>query len=205
MKRLYLVRHGESASNAGLVTDGPVLNPLTALGHSQAQRFADNWKERPSLIVTSPFIRTQETAAPFRNRFAEVQHEQWDVHEFTQLAPVKYKGTTHNDRRSDVVAYWKRMDPHYCDGPEAESFSEFTKRVDKTFRKALSRTEEAIVIFTHGTFMQAAIYLALHGHLDMTTFFGFSVGFPIQNLDSVAFYADGDRSWTIGRVTRLTR
>jgi broad specificity phosphatase PhoE len=45
---------------------------LTELGWSQAREVAANWTETPSLIVTSPYLRTQQTAAPTIERFPNV-------------------------------------------------------------------------------------------------------------------------------------
>ncbi len=102
MKRLHLIRHAESHSNAGLPTERPGTYPITALGRAQAERFALSGGE-PDLIVTSPYVRTQMTAEPFRKRFPDVPHETWPVQEWTFLSPEYYKGTTFDD---STAARW---------------------------------------------------------------------------------------------------
>src|SRR5271170_2253647 len=121
-RQLYLVRHAESASNAGLLTEQPGTYPITAQGQAQAERFAASWGEPPDLIVTSPYVRTQMTAEPFRKRFPDVPHEIWQVQEWTFLCPDHYKGTTFESRKPHVRKFWERNDPAYRDGSGAESF-----------------------------------------------------------------------------------
>jgi len=73
--RLFLIRHGESETNAhwDQVVESAQLNShLTALGQEQAQKLAD-WmvKKVPEVdaIYTSSLVRTIETAAPLVNHY----------------------------------------------------------------------------------------------------------------------------------------
>ena len=50
---------------------------------------ATDWGETPSLIVTSLFLRTQQTAAPTIERFPDVPVEVWPIEEFTYLQPSR--------------------------------------------------------------------------------------------------------------------
>jgi broad specificity phosphatase PhoE len=210
MKKLFLVRHAESASNAGLKTEHPVTVPITPFGQEQAKRFTNLWggkEERPELVVTSRFIRTQQTAAPFLAKYPNVPHEEWAVEEITQLCPKKYSGTTHYDRTPFVQSYWSRADPHYVDGDGAESFQQFANRVAGLFEKVMARRESYIVVFTHGGFMQGAVYHTLLGRPwsseDMKAFHTFQKGFPIDNVATLSFRYDGtfgDHGWSVARL-----
>ena len=71
----WLVRHGESAANAGTATTDPATIPLTPRGHDQAERVAVALSERPDLIVVSPYLWTRETAEPAMRRFPDVPVE----------------------------------------------------------------------------------------------------------------------------------
>lgn len=64
LKQVRLIRHGESAANAGEATDSPANIPLTPLGHQQAQRVAQQFIDSPTLVVTFPFLWTYQTAIP---------------------------------------------------------------------------------------------------------------------------------------------
>ncbi len=63
------VRHRQSTGNAGMPCNDLALLSLTELGWQQARNAAANWIETPDLIVTSPYLRTQQTAAPTIERF----------------------------------------------------------------------------------------------------------------------------------------
>ena len=61
--RAIFIRHGQSTGNAGIPCNDLALLELTELGWQQAREVAASWTEIPSLIVTSPYLRTQQTAA----------------------------------------------------------------------------------------------------------------------------------------------
>lgn len=62
MSKFYFVRHGQSTANADLiVADGTAL--LTEGGIEQARRTGNELKDKNiKLIITSPYIRAQQTA-----------------------------------------------------------------------------------------------------------------------------------------------
>lgn len=154
--KIILVRHGQSVTNAGGRAADQVSNPLTELGRAQSRAFADRFDCRPTLFVTSPFLRAQQTSEPLRQRFPDVPVEEWPIQEFSFLNPLLYKGTSEADRESHVVAYWQREDPADNDGAEAESFTLFLGRARETVRRLAARDPDGcIVVFTHGFFMQA--------------------------------------------------
>jgi 2,3-bisphosphoglycerate-dependent phosphoglycerate mutase len=204
MKRLFLIRHGESESNAGGRTQAPHSTDITERGRAQAHRLAKTWKDEPHLIVTSPFIRTKHTAAPLIERFPDVPRVEWPIQEFTQLMPREWIGTTHSERMPKVMEYWNRADPSYCDGPGAESLTEFFRRVRGMLARAEEAKEESVAVFTHGHFIQAVIWACLvNPRLDtaeaMRRFFRFAEIVPIENTAVVPLVNHGTH-WTVGPV-----
>jgi 2,3-bisphosphoglycerate-dependent phosphoglycerate mutase len=154
--KIILVRHGQSVTNAGGRAADQVNNPLTELGRAQSKDFAERFDCKPTLFISSPFLRAQQTAESLRRRFPDVPAEEWPIQEFSFLNPVLYKGTSEADRESHVVAYWERGDPAYIDGTDAESFALFLGRARETIRRLAARDPGGcIVVFTHGFFMQA--------------------------------------------------
>ena len=119
--RAIFIRHGESTANTGLASADVASIALTQRGEGEASRIAQEWSEVPSLIVTSPFQRTKQTAAPTIARFPGVTVEIWPIEEFTYLQPARWNGTASADRRPHVERYWTAADPAYCDGEGAES------------------------------------------------------------------------------------
>lgn len=150
-----LIRHGESEANAGLRTKSPSCIQLTKLGHRQARDLADSFTDAPELIVVSPFVRTQQTAAPLIARFPQVPVETWDVHEYTYLNAQKYAGTTELDRGVFARDYWDRCDPHWEDGGGAESFAGLVRRIDAAMAKLRQHAGRHVAVFTHGYFIKA--------------------------------------------------
>ncbi|GJB77137.1 hypothetical protein KAM380_016020 [Aeromonas caviae] len=63
MKRVRLIRHGQSAANPGQASrDHHASIPLTPLGLKHAQMIAGSFSVSPYLIVASPFTRAQSIA-----------------------------------------------------------------------------------------------------------------------------------------------
>jgi 2,3-bisphosphoglycerate-dependent phosphoglycerate mutase len=162
-KNVWLIRHAESIGNAGLVTSRPDTIPLTGKGIEQALYLADSFTQAPALIVTSPYIRTQQSAKPTIRRFPTARQEQWEVQEFTYLSPARYRDTTAADRRPFVEAYWSRCDPHHIDGEGAESFADFIRRVQQAIDGLWSCQSEFVAVFGHGLFLRAMIWRMLFG------------------------------------------
>ena len=165
--RGIFIRHGESTGNAGLPSHDLALIGLTELGRTQAQRVAHAWREAPTLIVTSPFLRTQQTAAPTIARFPGVPVEVWPIEEFTYLQPARWKDTSRADRMPHLEQYWGRADPHYVDGDGAESFATLLRRADAALTRLAALPDDALVYaFSHGQFMQAVRALVTQAELD---------------------------------------
>jgi 2,3-bisphosphoglycerate-dependent phosphoglycerate mutase len=162
-KNVWLIRHAESIGNAGLVTSRPDTIPLTGKGIEQALYLADSFTQAPELIVTSPYIRTQQSARPTIRRFPTARQEQWEVQEFTYLSPARYRDTTAADRSPFVEAYWSRCDPHHIDGEGAESFADFIRRVQLAIDGLWTCQSEFVAVFGHGLFLRAMIWWMLFG------------------------------------------
>jgi len=113
---LRFVRHGATLANtAGLRCGGDLDLPMTALGHAQAQRVADEVArlEPPvGLIVTSDLLRTRETAEAIARRlpaaevlvdpaFAERRLGRWNLLPIRDSQPWFESGLTPPDGESD--------------------------------------------------------------------------------------------------------
>jgi len=159
VKEIWIIRHGQSLANSGEKTSIPSTIPLSPLGHQQAEKLTTQVIQRPDLIIVSPYLRTQETSQPVRDKYNDTPVEMWPVEEFTYIEPSRCCNTTTEERRPLVQEYWKRKDPYYRDGENAESFAMLYERVRSMFQK-LDQLDEAnyhfIVIFCHGQFMKAA-------------------------------------------------
>ena len=161
--QIWFVRHGESRGNAGYRTATPAGTELTPLGYTQAERIAAVIAAAPppELLVTSSYLRTKQTAAATLARLPHVRHEEWPLHEFAFLDPARFYNTSMAERRPAAVAYWERSDPQYCDGPGAESFSDFMARVDGALAEIRRRDIPFSVVFSHGFVIRAVMWRLL--------------------------------------------
>ncbi len=166
MKAIF-IRHGQSTGNAGIPCHDLATIELTEKGRDQARRVAADWTEAPSLIVTSPFLRTQQTAAPTIERFPNVPVEVWPIEEFTYLQPSRWNGTLAADRAPHLVRYWGEANPAYCDGEGAESFGTLLRRAEAALeRLAALPSPGPVYVFSHGQFIQAVRAVVTECELD---------------------------------------
>lgn len=113
---LRFVRHGATLANsAGLRCGGDLDLPMTALGHEQAERVAEQVAQLDppvGLIVTSDLRRTRETAEAIARRlpaapvvidpaFAERRLGRWNLLPISDSQPWFESGLTPPDGESD--------------------------------------------------------------------------------------------------------
>ncbi len=197
-KFMWLIRHGESMSNAGFATDSASTYPLTVTGDQQAADFAQKWGTPklpywPQVLISSPMERAKQTARWTQSRFPNAPLREWDVEEFTMLCPAHYNNTTHEQREPQVRRYWDMNNPDYCDGVGAESFRSFMKRVDDLFRRVAHYDIERIAVFTHGNFMRGVLWSILHHnqpeiYRNMARFRRFMESIPVPNLHALELH-----------------
>lgn len=198
---IWIIRHAQSQSNAGFPTIGPHDNGLSELGYLQAKCLPDAIKATPDLIVTSPYLRTQLTAQPLREKFPHVPVEVWQIQEFTYLS-LADQPTTMLTRRPLTQAYWERCDPDYVDGVNAESLVQLMARV-LTALSQLQQQSGFVVVFSHGFFIKAMLWqiLATPTVIDavaMRRLYGFSQGFRVPNASilKLEFGSEGIPYWS---------
>ena len=157
---VWFIRHAESESNAGLPMEDTRLVSLTPRGIEQARRFADVFARPPTLIVTSPYRRSQETARPTIERFPGVAQAVWPVEEFFHLARFRGILSAREERMAAAEAYWQRCDPFYRESEGAETFAELMQRVQAALARLREQEQGFVAVFGHGLFMRA-MYWAL--------------------------------------------
>ena len=162
MIRVFLIRHGESESNAGLPSADPGSAPLTPDGHRQARQIARVLPDVPALIVTSPYLRARQTAQPTISRFPATACQEWPVQEFTYLGDLHGRTSTAAERQPWARAYWDQADPHHA-SPGAESFTDLLQRTAGFLDRLGALRSGPVVVFTHGLFMRAVAWSLLTG------------------------------------------
>lgn len=207
MREIYFIRHCESQANAGLQTHSPETIALTERGFEQSKYIPSVFTKAPGLIITSPFLRTRQTAEPTIEKFYESKVEEWDIQEFTYLSLVKYADTTMAYRAPFVKAYWENCETEYCDGDGAESFSSFISRVKALLERILKSTEKTIAVFSHGQFMKALVWLLVNdfpeiNNASMRAFHSFLHGIFVPNASVFKLFIDETgKDVALGKIT----
>lgn len=156
-REIWFIRHGESVANAGGRTVEAATYPLSEVGMRQAEQIAPQLPE-PDLIIYSTYFRARQTAEPTMRRFTAVPTEEWPVQEVQFLDPIRCVGTTQDERGAMAADYWRLLDPEIST-PGAESFIGFIKRVRDALDLLATRSERRVLVFSHGYFMKAIVWL----------------------------------------------
>ncbi len=180
---LWLIRHGESMSNAGKPTASPSSIELTENGKRQATALAKKINDKPDLIIYSPYIRAFMTAKPMMDKFPDVPTKEMPVYEFTYLSPRTCRNTTAEQRRPRVLEYWKRNDPDYVDGDDAESFNDLLDRVKDLL--AVAHNGRLVMVFTHEMFIRAVLAVMAAGISSNVNMSDVWQGKPIANTEII--------------------
>ena len=152
--RAVFVRHGQSTGNAGTPCHDLASIELTELGWKQAREVARAWTETPTLIVTSPYLRTRQTAEATIQRYPDVPVEVWPMEEFTYLQPSRWNGTRSAERMPHLERYWADADPDpdWCDSKGAESFAALLHRAEAApARLAALPSSSLVYVFSHSS------------------------------------------------------
>lgn len=185
MKTLTFIRHAESVANAGGVTMPNELIPLSLGGQAHAQQLANALDLIPSQILTSSFLRTQETAKPFCQRWSISADVHGLLDEFCILDPALIEGMDLAARRPITEAYWNEADPDKRMGSNAETFREFADRVMR-FEGEMGALPDGALIFTHGMWMAFLVWRLLGfgariDEVEMRAFRHFQLALPMLN------------------------
>ena len=151
---LWLIRHGQSSINAGVWTTSPANASLTDLGKEQAQSVVAEITIQPDLIITSSMQRSKESAYYVMQTWPTTPAEVWSIQEFIYLSPSKLAQVDAAEKKARINEYWRRGDPSYCDGSDAESFASFLRRVSQ-FHTQILKYQGFIIAVGHGQFFKA--------------------------------------------------
>lgn len=207
MRSVCFIRHAESLGNIGETTNTPSQIALTPLGRAQAEALAATFPARPDLIVVSPFDRARETAEPLLKRFPEAATYTAEIQEFTYLSVEKCRNTNSVQRKPWVDDYWNRSDPNYCDGGDAESFSQFLARLASFIDDFLTREFSLAAVVTHEQVIKAIMWTRLAFASErnsdfMASFHKFMTSFKIPNTAIVRCLIEENGEVIFGRIIR---
>jgi probable phosphoglycerate mutase len=157
---LLLVRHGESAANAGGRLLGRAESPLTPTGRAQVERLGAALRgRRVARVLSSPLGRAQETARGLELGPVEVDGR------WIEVDYGAYEGEPLGAVPAEVWARW-RADTGFRP-PGGESLDELGARVRGACEELFSsahdgaRADEDVVVVSHVSPIKAAVAWAL--------------------------------------------
>ena len=153
MPVIYLIRHGQAETNAGLIMAGSVDSPLTNTGRGQAEAVHNVIKAldiKPSAIFHSHLSRARDTATIINEVLNFALFEDSDLAEMHEgvLEGAPYEECQH------IFTSWP-------DIPEGETANQFFERVTRGKSKAINAFPDPILIVCHGGVMRA--FGEIHG------------------------------------------
>jgi broad specificity phosphatase PhoE len=174
MKRLYLLRHGETEWNADSRIQGSIDIPLSGEGRKQASQISQFIKKLPcpEKIFCSNLKRATETASIVSNNIGLKNLEENQL--LREINCGLWEGMRLEELLKDYqneYGMW-RMDPSFqC--PEGESVEDVKKRIMEFF---LNKSEELkkienILIVAHGLFNRAMLSFIMDLPLQQCRYF----------------------------------
>jgi broad specificity phosphatase PhoE len=187
--RLLLVRHGQTAANVDRALDTrPPGEPLTDLGHTQAEALADRLADEPiTAIYASTATRTQQTAAPLAARLGLDVQVVDGVHEIFAGDLEMRSDEPAREQFETVYAAWKRgeLDDHL---PGGESARDLRTRFAAAVAAIRATATGSVVLVSHGGAIRLGV-AALIGETAEAAY--------IANTGLVVLEAVGEDGWRL--------
>lgn len=162
MKRLYLVRHGESTANAAHVHGGPQ-HPLTERGRAQAEFIAERCSNLPiQAVFASTMVRAQQTGEAIARKLGLPLKTCEYIAELRGPSALMEKPESDPEIAAGFAQLNRTMAPGYRFADE-ENFDDITIRAEQALRFFAEQPEDHIVAVTHGLFLRALITRAFFG------------------------------------------
>lgn len=183
MKTLYLIRHAQSAANAGgqSLPDRDI--PLSPLGQQQAQALVAQLPAATAVYV-SQMRRTHETAAPYCQTHGLTARILPELNEFSCLSIDLIRGLDGSQRRPLTDAYWQRADVDERTGIGADTFGEFDQGTD-AFLQQWCDLPDGSLLFGHGIWIGMLAWKLMgfcaRSSADMRAFRAFQTALPMPN------------------------
>ncbi len=154
MKKVYLVRHGESLGNVGTFRQGSEVG-LTEEGEKQAKFVAKRFNDvKIDKIFSSPQTRAKLTAETIANQLKK-EIEFSDIL-IEKKIPSAIVGKQRTDPEVVEIDRLLKDNVHNLDWrhSDEENFLDLKKRAGEFFKLIESQQEENILVVTHGIFLR---------------------------------------------------
>jgi len=196
MKNVYFVRHGETAANIENQYS-PDDTPLNKRGLIQARTLADRFSRIDvDLIISSGLTRARQTAGAIGKKTGQkvVLSELFREKRF----PSKFLGKTPEDPevakiRADIAEHYGDKDWHHSD---EENYFDMQDRAVKALAFISERSENDVVVVTHGTYLRMLVLRMMFGNLVPNSYFGSFFNFVLtRNTGITRCMLDDEGKW----------
>ena len=160
MKKIYFIRHGQTDYNKKMIIQGSGIDSdLNHTGRTQADQFYLAYQDIPfEVVLTSKLKRSIQTVQQFIDKplphesFKEINEIGWGVHEGVGGDPKL------RDTYKWLINEWStgNLDARV---PEGESAAELINRCNRFNDHLKTRTEETILVCTHGRTLRCLVTL----------------------------------------------
>jgi broad specificity phosphatase PhoE len=163
-KIVYFIRHGQSEGNITPVFQ-TLDSPLSEAGRAQAAVMAERIAKLSfEKLIASPLPRTRDTAEAITKVTGKVpEYSELFVE---RVKPTRLGGKSYEDKEADVL--WTEWEKSlYTSGmrvEDGENFDDLLARADKALEYLEAKTENTLVVVTHGFFLRTLIARVLLGN-----------------------------------------
>jgi len=163
MKKVYLVRHGESEANVGNIYLGGETS-LTDVGHEQAEFIAERASKLPvEVVIASTLLRAKQTAQHIVDKTGKLL-ETSDLF-VERRSPSEYVGRPYSDSKTGEID--KVLDANFGKPgwrhSDEENFDDMKIRAKKAMEFLEARPESEILVVTHGLFLRMLVGTIVFG------------------------------------------
>ena len=211
MKKIYLVRHGQSTSNAGGDAQPNADIELTDLGYEQAQAVSEwlveSLGDMVNTIKVSKFIRTQQTAQPYLNCMNRTATIMDTLFEFDYVSFAETEGTSLDFRVDEANDFWLDNTPEQTHGDDSESYQHFYDRVAQALKDFNTLPAGNHIMFTHGLWISMLIWQILgqpsYSNLHMRKFRQFEMAIRAKNTEVFCLTLNDNQPPAITKVRHI--
>ena len=159
-----------------------------------------------SAVAVSRFVRAQQTALPYCQRFNLHPQVDADLDEFSLIDAALIEGLDGAQRKPFVQAYWTGPDLHRRLGENADTFAEFVERV-RRFQHRMNTLQDGAVIFGHGIWLAMLSWLlqgrGVDNRQEMGAFRAFQLELSMPNCAVFEVARHGVQSWHGARAAMI--
>lgn len=166
MKRIILIRHGETSHNTQRIFQADN-ESLSRIGRQQVIDLSNKLAPLDSsIILHSPLTRAFESAEILSSRLGIASSEQKSLTEFRN--PPQIRGKAYDDPTADRLYKTWLQDLEKTEGlnsPDIENYIDLYRRAQSALEKLLDRPEKNILAVSHSELIRAIVGYVLIGDL----------------------------------------